>query len=149
MNSITEVESAINKELKFGKLIHSPVVAWGFDLSRASVSPEPIATGGHAPFLKNSATADWKIIQANPGFFHVSYELRRGDFKSMTPELRAEIKKNAGAFFIGIWDSENTDDWKELALSCEKTILEEFVPLPAELQENPMDEFCGALHSEV
>ena len=37
MKSIIEVETAVNKELKFGKLVHHPIVAWAFDMSRAQV----------------------------------------------------------------------------------------------------------------
>ena len=53
MKSIAEVETAVNKELQFGKLIHSPIVAWAFNMSRAEVEPVPVAVGGSAKLLKN------------------------------------------------------------------------------------------------
>jgi hypothetical protein len=146
MKSIAEVEMAVNKELQFGKLIHSPVVAWAFDMSRAQVEPVPVAVGGHARFLKNGGNDEFHLVPANPGFFQMAYVvdgLRREHFEKLTAEQRNEIKKNAGAFEIGIWTPEDTTDWREEALICEEINFDNLIAPPP---ENPMDEFCGALH---
>jgi hypothetical protein len=123
MKSIAEVETAVNKELQFGRLIHSPVVAWAFDMSRARVGPVPVAVGGHARFLQNGGESDSHLIPANPGFFQMTYvaQLRREHFAKLTAEQRAEIRQTAGAFELGIWGPEDTTDWREAALMCEET----------------------------
>jgi hypothetical protein len=147
MKSIAEVETAVNKELQFGKLIHSPVVAWAFDLSCSRVAPVPVAVGGYAQFLKNSAPASFHLVPANPGFFQMAYmaELRREHFEKLTAEQRAEIKQTAGVFELGVWTPEDTTDWREEALMCEESTFENLMMSRAPL-EGPMDEFCGALH---
>jgi len=144
MKSIAEVEMAVNKELQFGKLIHSPIVAWAFDMSRAQVEPIPVAVGDRAKFLKNGDAADFQLVPANPGFFQMAYlaQLRKEHFAKLTAEQRAEIKKTAGTFELGVWTPEDTTDWREAALMCEERTFDDLTPL-----ENRMDEFCSALHS--
>lgn len=147
MKRIAEVEMAVNKELQFGRLIHSPIVAWAFDMSRAQVEPIPVAVGARAKFLKNGGAADFQLVPANPGFFQMAYvaQLRREHYAKLTAEQRAEIKKTAGSFDLGVWTPEDTTDWREAALTCEEDIFEDLVmPTGA---ESPMNEFCGALHS--
>jgi hypothetical protein len=146
MKSIAEVEESVNKELKYGKLIHSPIVAWAFDMSRARVGPDPVATGPHAHFLKNDDGTNFHLVPANPGFFMVSYvaELRREYFQKLTAEQRAELRKTGGSFELGVWGPEALDSpeaWRDAALMCE----EDLIPIPAEPQKNPTD-ICGALH---
>lgn len=140
MKSITEVETAVNKELQFGKLIHSPIVAWAFDITRSQVEPVPVAVGGYARFLKNHL-ASFHLVPANPGFFQMFYlaELRREHYEKLTAEQRAEIKQTAGTFELGIWMPEDTTDWREEALMCEENTFENLI-------ENPGSELCGALH---
>lgn len=150
MKRISEVESAVNKELHFGKLIHLPIVAWAFDMSRAGVEPIPVAVGAYAKFLKNySLSASFTLVPANLGFFQMYYaaQLRREHFQKLTPEQRAEITQTAGGFELGIWTPEDSTDWLEEALRFEENFFEELVPLPEEPQENPMDELCDPLHS--
>jgi len=130
MKSIAEVETAVNKELQFGKLIHSPIVAWAFDMSRAEVAPVPVAVGAGTKFLKNYNTGDFHLIPANPGFFQMAYmtEFRKEHFEKLTAEQRAEIKKTAGIFELGIWTPEDTTDWREEGLTCEEDIFEDLIP---------------------
>jgi hypothetical protein len=125
MKSVTEVENAVNKELQFGRLIHSPIVAWALDVSRAMVEPVPVAVGGYAQFLKNGASANFQIVPANPGFFQMFYLADRANCKKLSAEQRSEIRKNAGAFDLGVWTPEDTTDWREAALTCEGTIFED------------------------
>lgn len=152
MKSIAEVEGAVNKELQFGKLIHSPIVAWAFDMSRAQVEPVPVALGAHAKFLKNGGADDFHLVPANPGFFQMAYvaELRREHFERLTAELRAEIKQTAGTFELGVWTPEDTTDWREVALMCEEDIFEGLTisRMPVETEEDPRDEVCGVLHGD-
>jgi hypothetical protein len=149
MKSIAEVEAAVNKELQFGELIHLPVVAWAFDMSRAQVGPVPVGVGGCARFLQNGSESDFHLVPANPGFFQMAYvaHLRKVHFNKLTAEQRAEIRQTAGTFGLGVWGPEDTTDWREAALMCEENLFEDLVPLPAEPQENPTDEFCAALHT--
>jgi hypothetical protein len=128
MKSIAEVEIAVNKELVFGQLIHSPVVAWAFDMSRAQVEPIPVAVGGYAPFLKNETTANFQLLPASPAFFQVFYLVTSGRcLKNLSAEHRAEIKRSAGSFYLGLWTPEDTTDWREVALTCERDVFEDFV----------------------
>jgi hypothetical protein len=127
MRSIAEVETAVNKELQFGKLIHLPIVAWAFDRSRASVEPVPVAVGGFARFLKNGASADFQIVPANPGFFQMFYLVERIHCKKLSAEQRAEIRKNAGAFELDVWTPEDTTDWREEALMFERDYFEDLM----------------------
>ena len=133
MNSIAEVKIAVNKELQFGKLIHSPIVAWAFDMSRAQVEPVPVAVGARAKFLKNDDADDFRLVPANPGFFQMAYvaELRREHFEKLTAEQRAEIKQTAGIFELGVWTPEDTTDWREEALMCEESAFENLIMSPA------------------
>ena len=73
MKSILEVVTAVNKELRYGQLIHQPIVAWAFDMSRAQVQPEPVAVGGSARFLENRCGKNIQLVPANPGFFQMYY----------------------------------------------------------------------------
>jgi len=150
MKSIAEVEEAVNKELQFGRLTHSPVVAWAFDLSRAQVEPVPVAVGTYAKFLNNSA-AEFHLVPANPGFFQMAYvaQLRREHFDKLTAEHRAEVKKKAGIYELFIWTPEDTTNWREEALMFEESTFGYLMPDPDDptAKPSPMDEFCGALHS--
>jgi hypothetical protein len=127
MRGILEIETAVNKELQFGELIHQPIIAWAFDMSRAMVEPVPVAVGGHAQFLKNGDSANFQIVPANPGFFQMSYLADRAQLKKLSAEQRSEIKKNAGAFDLGVWTPEDTTDWREAALECEGDIFEDLI----------------------
>jgi len=129
MTNISGVTTAANKELKHGQLIYQPIVAWAFDMSRTQVQPDPVAIGGYAKFLENKASAALQLIPANPGFFQMTYlvDCSRELLQRLTPELRAEIKKTAGAFELGVWGPEDSTDWLALALECEHNIFEELV----------------------
>src|SRR5215472_2344872 len=128
MKSIAEIETAVNQELQFGRLIHSPIVAWAFDMSRAEVEPVLVAVGPRAKFLKNGGADEFHLVPANPGFFQMAYvaELRREHFKKFTAEQRAEIKQMAGTIELGIWMPEDTTDWREEAFLCEEELFDEF-----------------------
>jgi hypothetical protein len=149
MKSIAEVETAVNKELQFGRLIHSPIVAWAFDMSRAEVELVPVAVGPRANFLKNYR-GEFHLIPANPGFYQMAYvtELRREHFKKLTAEQLAEIRQTAGTFALGIWTPEDITDWREAALSCEEDIFDELL---ATITTAPFgtNEFCSAAHVEA
>ncbi|HTT19484.1 MAG TPA: hypothetical protein VMG82_11085 [Candidatus Sulfotelmatobacter sp.] len=124
---------AVNKELQFGKLIHSPIVAWAFNMSHVEVVPVPVAVGS-ARFLKNY-TGNFHLVPANPGFFQMAYmaELRKEHFDKLTKEQRDEIKKTAGIFELGIWTPEDITDWREEALTCEEDLFEDLILLPADV----------------
>jgi hypothetical protein len=139
MKGIAEVEMAVNKELQFGRLIHSPVVAWAFDMSRAQVGPVPVGVGDRARFLQNGGESDFHLIPANPGFFQMAYvaQLRREHFSKLTAEQLALIKQTAGTFELGVWTPEDTTDWREAALMCEENHFEDLLlPSSAELVAN-------------
>ena len=129
MKSIAESETAVNKELQFGRLIHSSVVAWAFDMSRAKVEPVPVAVGPRAKFLKNGGADEFHLVPANPGFFQMAYvaELRREHFEKLTSEQRAEIKETSGVFELGVWTPEDTTDWREAALIQEEGLFEDLL----------------------
>ena len=151
MKSIAEVEEAVNKELQFGRLTHSPVVAWAFDMSRAQVEPVPVAVGTYAKFLNNGSADEFHLVPANPGFFQMAYvaQLRRAHFDKLTAEQRSEVKKKAGIFELGVWTPEDTTDWREEALMFEESTFDDLMPDPDDptAKPSPMDEFCDALHS--
>lgn len=136
MKSILEVVTAVNKELRYGQLIHQPVIAWAFDMSRAQVQPEPVAVGGPARFLENGASAAFQLVPANPGFFQMYYVIRRLPqlLERLTAEQRAEIRQTAGSYYLGLWRPEDSDDWREAALRYEQDIFEEvgtaYPPVP-------------------
>ena len=150
MKSISEVEEAVNKELQFGRLTHSPVVAWAFDLSRAQVDPIPVAAGTYAHFLRNDA-AEFHFVPANPGFFQMAYvvQLRKEQLAKLHADQQAEIRQKAGIYELFIWTPEDTTDWREEALMFEENNFGYLMPDPDELTANsaPIDEFMEAVHS--
>jgi hypothetical protein len=122
MSSITRNEPEVKKELKFGKLTRSPVVAWGFDTSTPKVSPRPIAVGPSARFLDVGnpymARPRWSFVPATPGFYEVSYTVDPQHRKLFdVPE--AEMSRTAGTFYLGTETPNDDVDWLKIARDYE------------------------------
>lgn len=128
MKSILEVQTAVNKELRHGQLVHQPIVAWAFDMSRARPQPEPVAVGGYARFLENRDGI--QLIPANPGFFQMYYLIQRSNdlLERLSAEMRAEIRRTAGSFYVGLWCPEDSTDWLGTTLSWERDLFEGLLP---------------------
>lgn len=123
MSSITRNEPEVKKELKFGKLTRSPIVAWGFDTSTSKVRPSPIAVGPRARFLdvgneSYRTRPRWRFIPATPGFYEVSYTVDPQHRKLFdVPE--AEMRRTAGTFYLGVETPDDGIDWLKVAHNCE------------------------------
>lgn len=131
MNIITEQETDVNnksesgpnQELRFGKIIRSPIIAWGFDTATASLSPVPFATGPYGRFVKNKHDSTWQFVQALPGACEVSYLVDPKHWRSFSEYPR----ESAGAVFLGVElagdDANNAEDsgvsWLALARDYE------------------------------
>lgn len=119
----SKVTYAGSEKLRFGKIVRSPIVAWGFDTATADLTPIPLAAGNYGRFVKNEHDSTWQFVQALPGNFEVSYvvdpkHLRA--FYSRDPYLQ----KAAGVMYLGVDLGEDADegymDWAELALYYEE-----------------------------
>jgi hypothetical protein len=148
MSSITRNEPEVKKELKFGKLTRSPIVAWGFDTSTSKVSPSPIAVGPRARFLDVGSaymtSPRWSFIPATPGFYEVSYTVDPQHRKLFdVPE--AEIIRAAGTFYLGTETPDDGIDW--LKVACDWEYRHTF--FSTDEMGSPMDEFCSALQGDT
>jgi hypothetical protein len=123
MNIIAENETEVNTKLRFGKIVRSPIVAWGFDTATANLTPVPLAAGNYGRFVKNEHDSTWQFVQALPGNYEVSYVVCPKYWKAFGEDL----KKSAGAVFLGVElasdDAANAEDsgvsWLDLALDYE------------------------------
>ena len=118
-----KVTYAGSEKLRFGKIVRSPIVAWGFDTATADLTPIPLAAGNYGRFVKNERDSTWQFVQAVPGNFEVSYVIdakHRSAFYSRDPYLQ----KACGVVYLGVDLGEDTDegyaDWTELALYYEE-----------------------------
>jgi hypothetical protein len=121
VNIIAEKSPPVNAKLRFGKIVRSPIVAWGFDTAAADLSPVPLAYGDYARFVNNKSNSTWQFVPAAPGNYEVSYVV--------APEYRKafglgalEMRRSAGADFLGVefaGSFEECPSWLDLALDYE------------------------------
>jgi hypothetical protein len=120
MNIVAEKPSSVNKKLRFGKIIRSPIVAWAFNAAAADISPIPVAYGGYALFLKNRFNTTWQFVPAAPGSYEVSYLVDPEYRKGFGEEH--DMQRLAGAMYLGAevaGDTEESNDWVAQALDYE------------------------------
>jgi hypothetical protein len=120
---IAENESEVNTKLRFGKIVRSPIVAWGFDTATANLSPVPLAAGNYGRFVTNEHDSTWQFVQALPGNSEVSYVVAPEHWKAFDEK---EMRRSAGAVFLGVEiagvagdDAERYASWLDLALDYE------------------------------
>jgi hypothetical protein len=120
MTVIAENESGVNKKLRFGKIVRSPIVAWGFDTATANLSPISFAAGGYGRFVKNEPHSTWQFVQALPGNYQVSYVIDPEHWKAFDIRER-DLQRSAGAMFLGV---EHAGDAAEDAEGCGRSWLD-------------------------
>jgi hypothetical protein len=124
---IAESTQPVDKKLRFGRLVRSPIVAWAFDVAAAKLTPVPVAAGAYGLFVDNKPSNSWKFVPASPGSYQVSYIVdpeHRRSFSSRDPDL----KRSAGALLLGLQVAGHDDDadaegcgksWLDLATEYE------------------------------
>jgi hypothetical protein len=126
MNIVAENTPVVNEKLRFGKIVRSPIVAWGFDTATADLSPTPLAYGGYARFGKNECNSTWHFVPAAPGSYEVSYLVDPEHWEAFDNRdivEKKELQRSAGAMFLGVefaGDAESRKSCLEEALSYEK-----------------------------
>jgi hypothetical protein len=118
--------SRASETLRFGKIVRSPIVAWGFDTATAKLTPIPFATGGYGRFVENEPNSTWQFVQALPGTYQVSYLVEPKHWKAFSDRAQ-ELRQSAGALFLGVehagddaTDAEGCGmSWLDLALRYE------------------------------
>lgn len=119
-------ESGAGETLRFGKIVRSPIVAWGFDTATAKLTPIPFAAGGYGRFVENEPNSTWQFVQALPGTYQVSYLVEPKHWKAFGDRAQ-ELRQTAGALFLGVEHAgdDATDaggcgmSWLDLALRYE------------------------------
>lgn len=116
------IESGAGETLRFGKIIRSPIVAWGFDTATAKLTPIPFAAGNYGRFVNNEPDNTWQFVQALPGNYEVSYLVDPEHWKAFGDRAR-ELRQSAGAVFLGVEfagdDATDGMSWLDLALAYE------------------------------
>src|ERR1700688_1903963 len=122
----TIVASGANEKLRFGTIVRSPIVAWGFDTATAKLTPIPLAAGNYGRFVRNEPDSTWQFVQALPGNYEVSYLVDPKHWKAFGVRER-DLRQCAGAMFLGVElagdDPANVEgpgmSWLDLALDYE------------------------------
>jgi hypothetical protein len=125
MDIIAENPTPVNTKLRFGKIVRSPIVAWGFDTATANLTPVPLAAGCYGRFVKNEHDSTWQFVQALPGNYEVSYVVAPEHWKAFDEK---EMRRSSGAAFLGVElagdDAANAEgcgmSWLSLALDYEE-----------------------------